>query len=255
MTSLNLAFTDLTTNTELKTLNYVAISAHPDDIECLCAGTLLRLSDEGEHNLTSVVVSDGSKGAADGKQGKEIAAIRDREARAAAAVIGAEYRNLGFVDGELMDSMELRAAIVAELRSARADAVITLAPDDYSGDHIAVSQAVTAACQLAGACGWVQGGERLPKVPVLYYMESVGGGGQEPTIYVDITDVYERKLEALSCHQSQFALVGDSYGVDLLEVAQITNAWRGLQSRVRHAEGFTACASWPRRHAGTHLPN
>jgi LmbE family N-acetylglucosaminyl deacetylase len=236
-------------------MNYVAITAHPDDAEALCGGTLLRLSSQERHQLTILVTSDGSKGAADGKPGKDIAAIRDSEGRAAAKLLGADYHNLGFVDGELVDTVEMRAAMVTELRRTRAEVVITLAPDDYSSDHIAVSRAATAACQHAGAAGFAEGGERLPSIPALYYMEPVCGGGTEPTLYVDVTDVFERKLEALACHRSQFELMSASYDVDLLEMAKIAGAWRGLQSRVRYAEGFTACSSWPRRRAGAHLPS
>jgi LmbE family N-acetylglucosaminyl deacetylase len=77
----------------------LAFGAHPDDIECSCAGTLARCRDNG-HCVGIAVVTNGDVGSPTLRKA-EIAAVREREARASAAVIGAEFFWLGYPDGLL----------------------------------------------------------------------------------------------------------------------------------------------------------
>lgn len=228
-------------------VNVVVCGAHPDDVEIVAGGTILRLTQAGGHDVTAVVVSDGARGAATDIDPAEIVATRDREARAAAELAGMAYRNLGFPDGVLEDSPELRQALVRELRAAEAELVIAPPPDDYNPDHIAVSHAVTAACLWAAAPGFTDEGPVLAAVPRLYYAAAIGGFGEQPTTFVDITDTFERKLELLRAHESQFALSSQLFqGVDLIRLASVTDAFRGLQAGVEFAEAFRPALRWPR---------
>ena len=79
-------------------MRVMAIGAHPDDLEILCAGTLARYAAEG-HAVTMCHVARGDRGSYQHTR-DEIATIRDLEARAAAALIDADYQALGIADGE-----------------------------------------------------------------------------------------------------------------------------------------------------------
>jgi LmbE family N-acetylglucosaminyl deacetylase len=233
----------------------VACGAHPDDVELVAGGTLLRLSGDGTHELTVVVVSDGSKGVASGADAEQIIAVRDREARQAAALVGADYLNLGFADGSLEDSPEMRQALVKALRTTEPSLVIGPPPDDYNPDHVAVSAALTAACLWAGAPGFTDGGAALKGSPALYYAAPIGGFGEHPSVFVDISSVFTEKLALLRTHVSQMALTDELFqGVDLVRLASVTDAFRGLQAGADYAEAFRPAQSWPRMRSGALLP-
>lgn len=235
-------------------MNVVAVGAHPDDVEVVLGGTLLRYGAEGKHRLTVLVVSNGARGVSATVGPREIVAVRDGEAKAAASLLGAEYVNLGFPDGELADTRECRSAITDVLRAADAEVVFGPPADDYNPDHVAVSSAVTAACLWASAPGWDGSTKALARTPTLYYTETIGGFGEQPTLFIDISPVIDRKLELLRVHRSQARLGEEHFGSDLVDIATRTSSFRGLQAGVRHAEGVRPALSWPRVQAGVGLP-
>lgn len=74
-------------------------------------------------------------------------------------------------------------------------------------------------------------------VPIFYY-ESAGGFGFLPDEYVDISDTYSMKVEALKCHSSQLEWLSEHDSSNPLREMEITALFRGMQSKVRYAEGF-----------------
>src|SRR3984957_12504268 len=122
----------------------LAVHAHPDDIETLGAGTLALLAAEG-HRITIVTATAGEGGAVETGPGAT-AAIRQREAAAAAAVIGADYRCAGFADLGVFNDDASRRRMTELIRAAKLDIVITASPVDYHPDHEAVSVLARDAC-------------------------------------------------------------------------------------------------------------
>jgi len=131
----------------------LAIAAHPDDIEFMAGGTLGRWAAEGAH-ITYCLITDGAAGSRDPEMSNErLIMTRQAEQRAAAAVIGArEVIFLGYADGRLQHTLELRFTIARVIRRVRPDVVITMAPTvRYSGnyinhpDHIAAGDVTLAA--------------------------------------------------------------------------------------------------------------
>lgn len=95
-------------------MRVLAIGAHPDDLEILCGGTLARFAQRGDP-VTMLVMSDGSAGHAQ-IPAPELAAIREREARAAAAVIGAELVWLGLPDEFVFNDEPTRRRLLDAIR-------------------------------------------------------------------------------------------------------------------------------------------
>jgi LmbE family N-acetylglucosaminyl deacetylase len=108
----------------------LAICAHPDDVESWCGGTLALLALRGSR-VTLAVCTAGEKGTADPDATEEaVGALRMAEERAAAALLGIdEVRFLGWVDGELEDTPDLRAALVRLVRELRPEVVFTHDPE------------------------------------------------------------------------------------------------------------------------------
>src|SRR5690242_6242479 len=107
----------------------LAIHAHPDDIETLGAGILALLADRG-HQIAIVTATAGEGGATE-TSARETAAIRQREAAAAAAVIGASYACAGFPDLGVFNNDASRRRMCEVVRAAQPDIVITASPVDY----------------------------------------------------------------------------------------------------------------------------
>src|SRR5436190_6370931 len=129
-------------------MRVLAIGAHPDDLEILCGGTLARFAGRGD-SVTMLVMSDGSAGHAQ-IAAPELAAIREREARAAAAVIGAELVWLGLPDEFVFNDEPTRRRLLDAIRAARPDLILTHASMDYHPDHVATHRAVFDASFVMG---------------------------------------------------------------------------------------------------------
>src|SRR5581483_804073 len=109
-------------------------------------------------------------------------AIRTREARAAAAVAGAEHATLGFSDSEINASdPDQRRAVVDLVRDARPDLIITHYPSDYMSDHNELSRLVFDCSFHATLPLFETGKPHHPLVTPIYYMETVMGIGFLPT--------------------------------------------------------------------------
>jgi LmbE family N-acetylglucosaminyl deacetylase len=231
----------------------LAVSAHPDDLEILCGGTLARFVREG-HEVTMCHVSAGDRGSFV-HTSEEIAAIRLLEAREAAALIGADHATLGLSDGEVNAGDPAQRLLVIDLiRSTGPDLVITHAPNDYMADHNETSKLVLDATHIATLPLLTTEHSAHDVVPAVYYMDTLAGVGFTPTEYVDISADVQTKLAALRCHRSQLDWLRDHDGVDVVEQARVVGAFRGFQSGVAYAEGFSACLTWLRTRTVRLLP-
>ena len=189
----------------------LVVTAHPDDAEFGAAGTIAKLVREG-CAVSYVVVTSGNKGTGDRSMTPErLARIREDEQRNAARTLGVERVHfLGYEDGEVEDTRELRREVSREIRRFRPDLMICQNPNRTYNlgashrDHRIVG-GVALDCVYPLARDHMAFPELLPefephKVREVYVMK-----WESPQLVVDIGDVFDLKLKALACHQSQFA--------------------------------------------------
>jgi LmbE family N-acetylglucosaminyl deacetylase len=191
----------------------LVIVAHPDDAELGCGGTLAGWAEAGAR-VTLVVLTDGSKGSHDADvPDTELRDRREAEQRAAAAVLGvADVRFLRQIDGELAEDPALVLVLAAVLRETRPQVVIAHDPwrrYELHPDHLAAGRLVPAALFAArepraarsltarGLAPW------RPQALLLF-------AAQEPDHVQDVTATFDRKVEAVLCHRSQYA---SSFGI------------------------------------------
>ena len=222
----------------------LAVGAHPDDIEILCAGTLVKYTQQGV-KVSIAIATDGSAGHMIIPP-KELAEIRRREAEKSAKMIGADFYWMGYVDEYLFEDIETRLHFVELIRKAKPDVIITHNPEDYHPDHRAVSRLLFDASFVSSLKNVITESPFHPGVQPLYYFDTITGTNFHPTEYVDITDMFEIKKEMLACHESQIKWLKDHDNVDLLHMMEILIRARGYQSGVTFAEAFRAEPVWPR---------
>ena len=235
-------------------MRVIAVGAHPDDIEMYCSGALLACKARGDE-VSICCMTNGDKGAYD-MTCEELAAIRQKEAQAAAEIIGAELMFLGLPDGELFVCEQHRAPLIDAIRLARPDMIITHNPEDYHPDHANTSELVFTASFLASAPN-VPGTQPLPGhglVPPVFYMDTPIGMGFLPTEYVDITEHWEAKQEIILCHQSQVEWIREHDNLDLVDMAMVMARFRGAQCGAQYAEGYRQLEQWPRMTTCRMLP-
>lgn len=193
-------------------LRYLHVFAHPDDVDFGSAGTTATLTAEG-HDVVYCVVTDGQAGGFDRSVSRDaMARIRRDEQTAAAKVVGVtELHFLGYPDGMVEPTLDLRRSIARVIRQVRPDTVITQSPvrnlDRLFGshpDHLAVGEACLRAvypdARNEFAFPELLADEGLePHVVAEVWLT----GTVDPDHWVDITATFDRKIEALRCHQSQ----------------------------------------------------
>jgi LmbE family N-acetylglucosaminyl deacetylase len=185
----------------------------------------------------------------------ELAEIRGREARFAAAAAGAEYATLGFSDSEVSASdREQQRAVVDLVREARPELIITHYPADYMSDHNEISRLVFDASFHATLPLLETGKPYHDIVAPIYYMDTLMGIGFQPTEYVDVGAVIDKKVAMLEAHASQVTWLRDHDRVDIVEQMKTTTRFRGQQCGVDYAEGFRPCLTWLRTRPRRLLP-
>lgn len=230
-------------------MRVLAVAAHPDDLEQLCGGTLARFVAEG-HEVTMCHVSRGDRGSFIHTM-EQIAALRHEEAAAAARIIGAHHISVGLSDGEVNSADPRQKDLAIDvIRRARPDLLVTHHPADYMPDHVETGKLFEEASFVATLPLYETAEPVHHTVPAVYYMDTLAGLGFHPTEYVDISGVIETKLASLSAHTSQVEWLRDHDGVDVIEQTRIVGAFRGFQSGVAYAEGFSPSLRWlrPRTH-------
>jgi N-acetylglucosamine malate deacetylase 1 len=225
-------------------MNALAIGAHPDDLEILCGGTLARCAARGDR-VTMLVMSDGSAGHAE-IPAAELAAIRQEEARAAAAVIGADFVWLGLRDEFVFNDEPTRVALLNAIRGAKPDLILTHAREDYHPDHVATHAAVFDASFIMGLPNVQTDNPAHPGVAPLFAFDTLAGQNFLPGEYVDVTETWEVKKQMLACHRTQVDWLRHHDGIDIFAFMETVARFRGLQCGVEFAEGFRAVPVWPR---------
>lgn len=218
-------------------LRILALGAHADDLEILCAGTLARWAKAG-HYLVMATATVCELGSFDLSR-EECSRVRHAEAAESAALIGAEYKMLRFPDGGVNSTDPTQQLKVVELiRQVRPDVIVTHAPTDYHLDHHHISELVRWAGPHAGIPQIETGSPAITNNPAVYFMDTLNGRYFEPGEYVDISDTLETKRAMMRCFRSQLVYLKKYYNMDPLEQIEVTARYRGIQAGVRYAEAF-----------------
>ncbi|CAN5833659.1 bacillithiol biosynthesis deacetylase BshB1 [soil metagenome] len=218
-------------------IDLLAVMAHPDDAELLCAGALLRSADR--NGRTAVLdLSGGERGSWGTPTG------RAGEAEAASRILGlAERRSAGLPDGELQNTPEARRAVAEHIRELRPRTVIVHWPDARHPDHRAASELARDACFLAGVRNADIDGEPFRPHKLLYSL-TYAEHAPRPAFVLDISDVMDRKLAAIFAYATQFegrTAMGDVFaGGDrpLREQIEALHAQYGSWIRCRFGEPY-----------------
>jgi N-acetylglucosamine malate deacetylase 1 len=218
-------------------LSVLAIGAHPDDLELQCAGTLAKYVQQGA-KVHMGFATDGSAGHRS-IPAEELVAIRKQEAFQSVSILGVELHWLGYRDELLADDIDTRLRFIELIRLTRPQVILTHHPQDYHPDHRAVNRLVFAASFVAQLPNVQTISTALEWVPALYYFDNFSGVNFIPAEFVDITSTYDTKRQMLACHKSQMIWLEDRQEESLLEMIAIQSRFRGLQSGVTYAEGFT----------------
>ncbi|MAG92852.1 MAG: LmbE family protein [Planctomycetaceae bacterium] len=214
----------------------LAVVAHPDDAELLCAGTLARARAEGA-DVAICTLCRGDKGLPSGDV-DDIGEVRRAEMQEAAELLGATYFPAGFDDGMLVDEPDTRAALNEIYRQFRPTLVLAHAPNDYHADHRAASGLAEAVSWFCASRGHITASAPLDVPPELWWMDTVTGADFEPGFYVDVSKYTDVKEQMLACHASQIARASDGDLGPLCAMMQVQSRMRGLQAGVQAAEAF-----------------
>jgi len=215
----------------------LAVMAHPDDAELLCAGTLARAKADGAA-VGICVMCRGEKGTAT-PGAADLGSIRREEAEAAAGILGAELFWNDAPDGELFDSYPARLKLVEMFRRFRPTLVIAHSATDYHPDHRATGALAEAASWFAASAGHVTGEiAPLDTSPSLWWADTINMAGFEPHFFVDVSAEVDTKKRMLSCHRSQLERGNDRDFAPIMKLMLRQNALRGSQAGVLAAEAF-----------------
>jgi len=185
----------------------IGFAAHPDDLEFSCTATMKKLKEQG-YRLIYVIITNGENGFKNGAEdtaAKRIA-VRKREQLAVAKLLGVEkVYFLGYRDGFLEYSEELRAELVKIIKQYQPNIVFSFDPANKSfsslnllhRDHRVAAEAVFDACFAAKNYHMYPG--TAHRVEKMYFFAS-----DKPDHFEDITDLIDYKLKLLSFHKSQF---------------------------------------------------
>jgi len=229
----------------------LVIAAHPDDIEFVVAGTVAKWVRAGTE-VRYVVATSGDAGThrLDITR-EELARIREAEQRAAARVVGVEeVVFLGYPDGMVQPTLDLRRDLVREIRRLKPDMVICFDPTrlfvraSYINhpDHRAVSQAALDAISPTAAMPLSFPDMREEGLEPHRVRQILVSATPSPDTWIDITETFDLKLEALRQHVSQFDGRRDYIGM-IRQWAIDTGAKAG----VPYAEAFMRIVRPPER--------
>jgi LmbE family N-acetylglucosaminyl deacetylase len=231
------------TTTEPRTGPVLGVFAHPDDAEIAAGGTMANWVDAGRE-VHLLVLTNGDRGSQDPTLDRaELAAIRDRETREAAEVLGlASVRILDLHDGDLMNTVEVREQVVRRIRDVRAETVLSVDPTAvfFLNSYYNHSDHRNA--------GWIALDSAFPgSGNPHFFPEHLGEGlgvqdvtdvwlgwTNEPTHTEDVTATWSRKIDALAKHDSQLSEGIRYFETFLLEEAEEA----GTKIGVDRAEEF-----------------
>jgi LmbE family N-acetylglucosaminyl deacetylase len=231
----------------------LAVGAHPDDIEILCAGTLALLH-ENQWRIEFATMTPGDCGSTTLSREK-ISRIRKAEAAKSAKVLGSNYHCMECDDIFIAYDRPTLLKVIKLIRQVKPSIVLTMSPQDYMIDHEMTSAVVRTACFSAGI-GNIKTGKVKPfmKMPYLYYFDPIEGKdilGTEikASTIVNISSTMQIKERMFRCHESQQSWLQAHHEIDdyINSSLKWLSAKRGKEIGVDFGEGF-------RQHLGHAFP-
>jgi LmbE family N-acetylglucosaminyl deacetylase len=224
----------------------LGVFAHPDDMEIVAAGTLLRLHGAG-FDVHCLPVANGSCGSST-LGPEETARVRRAEAEEACRLAGFTLHECLVNDIEIFYDRKTLARVAAIVRRVAPDVLLTHSPADYMEDH----QNATRLAVSAAFCRGMRNMPTDPPVPpvdrpvTVYHAQPYGnrnplGAEVRPTHFVEVGgEVLEKKTAMLACHRSQQSWLDESQGLSsyletMRALAREVGGWSG---RFDHAEGW-----------------
>jgi LmbE family N-acetylglucosaminyl deacetylase len=198
-------------------MNILAIGSHPDDIEYGCGGTLLKYARQG-HAIHLFVATRGQAGGD--------AEVRHREQIRSAELLGVKNLFWGdYEDTRIPLNQELITRLEQVIRQVAPSFIFIHYPEDTHQDHRTLADGTVSATRY---------------IPNVLFYEGPTTQHFLPTVYVDVENVLEQKITLLQAHRSQVAKLYNKRIEDMtiVESARSCANFRGVQSRVKYAEGF-----------------
>lgn len=203
-------------------MKILALGAHPDDIEIFMFGLLMIFKNRGDH-VSLIVATDGS-------QGGKISGEKLQKTRAVETTLGLKKLGkpilLNFPDGQLGEQIDHKKILRQNILDLKPDLLITHSIKDYHSDHRALSRIVN---EVAGHY-----------IPVLH-CDSLLGINFIPNYFIEITNFFELKKNAILKHKSQNPR-------RFVELAKLMNRYRAAQCNSpsgTYAEAYSFDASFP----------
>lgn len=208
-------------------LDVLALSPHPDDVELCCGGVLAKMSRRG-YNVGIVDLTKGEIGT------EGTAEIRVQEAAKAAEILGVKVReNMDFGDCKLSSSFGEAKKLADVIRDYAPPLLLAPYGDNQHPDHAAASLLARKAAFFAKLPRITTGHEAHEVEAVAYYMLHTPF---DPTFVVNVTESYDKKLEAIKAYKSQRKLILSSRG--LLDAVKSRDKFYGSRVGVEFSEPF-----------------
>jgi N-acetylglucosamine malate deacetylase 1 len=220
----------------MSAIDLLAIAAHRDDVELTCGGTLAKAARAGYRTAILDLTAGelGTRGTAE---------IRAAEADRAARVLGVSTReNLCLPDAGIVNDPPTRELLARAIRRFQPKVVMAPALEGRHPDHRATAQLVRDASFVSGLAKLAPDTPKHRPLKILHCL-TYRQDFVRPSFVVDISDVFERKLEAIRCYSSQFEGVtqaGEVYpnGEPLESVVRHYAAFYGSLIRKQYGEPF-----------------
>ena len=223
----------------------LAIAAHPDDIEFVMAGTLLRLRAVGWEihylNLSSGNMGNMIMNAA------QTARVRRKEAQAAAKLLGAKWYAPMCHDLQIFYDDRTLRRVCAVIREAAPAIILTHSPQDYMEDHTNTARLVVTAA-FARSIPNYRSTPARPPIPgdvTIYHAQPHGHTDPlrqpiAPELIIDTTSVHAAKRAALACHASQKDWLDATQGMEsyLVTMDELSREVGRMSGRAEFAEGW-----------------
>lgn len=195
-------------------MRILALGAHPDDIEVGCGGTLIKYAENG-HRIFLMVMTEGGQGG--------LPDVRQREQAQAAKILRAEKVYWGgYQDTEVPLGRELIQTVEEIVKKIEPHFIFVHYHDDTHQDHRHLAMSTITATRYTKN--------------VLFY-EGPTTQNFAPTVFVDIDQALDRKIQSLEAHASQVSKTNIE-GLSIADVVRSSAHFRGIQGRVKNAEGF-----------------
>lgn len=224
----------------MQTVDVLVITAHPDDAELNCAGSIFKLLDQG-YSVGMVELTRGEMGT------RGTADTRREEANAAAKQLGIVFRgNVGLPDGLFRNDVESQLKLMPYIRAARPRVVIGNAPHDRHPDHGRGGQLIEETCFYSGLrkieTKWQCQAQQAHRPK--QFLFSIQDRYVAPSLVVDVTAYWPQKLAAIKCYGTQFHKPGSTEPEthiskpDFLDFIEARSRTLGHMIGATHGEGF-----------------